>query len=77
VFVTMIGGLADGVVHISLLRICEQLDVRVLGYGGSSAGAVLAALAAAGYTADEILAPDAGSPVLQVVGAERPLHLLD
>lgn len=57
-FVAFAGGGAKGIAHVGALRALEQRQVRVLGYSGTSAGAIVAALAAAGFRADEIMHPE-------------------
>jgi NTE family protein len=52
-FVVFAGGGARGFAHIGALKAIEK-DFYVRGYAGSSAGAIVAALASVGYTADEI-----------------------
>ncbi|HZF96031.1 MAG TPA: patatin-like phospholipase family protein [Allosphingosinicella sp.] len=51
------GGGAKGYAHVGALKAAEQRGIRFVRLGGSSAGAIVAALAAAGYTADELLDP--------------------
>lgn len=51
------GGGAKGYAHVGALKAAEQRGIRFVRIGGSSAGAIVAALAAAGYTADELLDP--------------------
>jgi NTE family protein len=49
------GGGAKGVAHLGALKAAEDLNVRFVGLAGTSAGAIVAALAAAGYRADELI----------------------
>ena len=51
------GGGAKGYAHVGALKAAEQRGIRFVRIGGSSAGAIVAALAAAGYAADELLDP--------------------
>ena len=55
------GGGAKGYAHVGALKAAETRDIRFIRLAGTSAGAVVAALAAAGYTADELL--DATKPL--------------
>ena len=48
------GGGARGFAHIGLLRVLERADVEVDVVAGTSIGAILGALYASGYSADEI-----------------------
>ncbi len=48
------GGGAKGLAHVGGLKAAEERKVRFLGVAGSSAGAIVAALVAVGYTADEL-----------------------
>lgn len=49
------GGGAKGIGHVGAVKALEDLDIQLLGVGGASAGSIVAALVAAGYTADEIV----------------------
>lgn len=51
------GGGAKGIAHVGALRALEKANVRFCGYAGTSAGAIVAALATAGYTADNMFGP--------------------
>ncbi|WP_374453558.1 patatin-like phospholipase family protein [Phenylobacterium sp.] len=57
VFAAFAGGGAKGLVHVGALAALEARYVRIVGFAGTSAGAIVAALAAAGFTADEIIHP--------------------
>lgn len=48
------GGGAKTAVFPGCLAAAEERNIEFQGYGGSSGGAIIAALAAAGYTAEEI-----------------------
>ncbi len=52
------GGGAKGLAHIGALKALEGRKVNLLGVAGTSAGAIVAALVAAGWTADELYDPD-------------------
>lgn len=57
VFVALEGGGAKGLVHIGALKALEERAVKFCGLAGTSAGAIVAALKAAGYGADELVDP--------------------
>jgi NTE family protein len=59
------GGGAKGLAHVGALKAVEG-RVSFLGLAGSSAGAIAAALVAAGYTADELYNPKTGSGILNI-----------
>lgn len=71
VYVAMEGGGARGVAHVGALRALQAAeasgDLRILGYAGTSAGAIVAALAAVDYGADEILDPTRRRHILDLV----------
>lgn len=48
------GGGAKGFAHIAVLKVLEETGVRVDYIGGTSMGAIIGSLYAAGYTADEL-----------------------
>lgn len=52
------GGGAKGYAHVGALKAAEERDIKFVRIAGTSAGAIVAALAAAGYTADELLNPE-------------------
>jgi len=57
------GGGAKGLAHIGALKQAEQREIKFIGVAGTSAGSIIAALIAAGYTADELYVwrkPDVG-----------------
>lgn len=51
------GGGAKGLAHVGALKAAEEHGVRYVGVAGASAGSIVAALVAAGYTADELYLP--------------------
>lgn len=53
------GGGVKGLAHVGALRAAEMRWVKFIGVAGTSAGAIIAALIAAGYRADELYNPDA------------------
>jgi NTE family protein len=71
-FVAFSGGGAKGVVHVGALKALEQQNVRLIGVSGTSAGAIIAALSAAGYTADELIDADSGETILKRITAIDP-----
>jgi NTE family protein len=63
IFVAFEGGGAKGLVHIGALRALEQHGMAFLGLAGTSAGALVAALKATGYSANELLNPASGRTI--------------
>jgi NTE family protein len=59
-YVAFSGGGAKGLVHVGALRALEDKAVEIKGYAGASAGAIVAALAAAGLRSTEMI--DLASP---------------
>ena len=59
------GGGARGISHIGAVKALEQENFRLLGVAGASAGAIVAALLAAGYTADQIFNVSNRTHILQ------------
>src|SRR5262245_55695553 len=72
VFLIFEGGGARCVAHIGALKALERKGVTIRGVAGTSAGALIAVLVAAGYKAEEIFSAEgetAGtSPILESVG---------
>jgi NTE family protein len=60
VFVAFAGGGAKGLIHVGALKALEDRRVQFRGLAGTSAGAVVAALKAAGFTASDILDQESG-----------------
>lgn len=52
------GGGAKGLAHVGALAACEQEGIHFKGVAGASAGAIVAALASAGLTSDEMFHPE-------------------
>jgi NTE family protein len=52
--VVLSGGGAKGVAHVGVLRMIEEAGIRVDYIGGSSMGAIVAALYSVGYSVDEL-----------------------
>jgi NTE family protein len=69
------GGGAKAITHIGALKALEMENLRIAGAAGSSAGAIIAALAAFGYTADEIFAADGSAHILEPEG-KTPIDLI-
>ena len=67
------GGGAKGIAHVGALKALEDRGVSLPMVAGTSAGAIIAALVAAGYRADELFNPDAmgASGVLDIDPFER------
>ncbi|MDP9423335.1 MAG: patatin-like phospholipase family protein [Pseudomonadota bacterium] len=51
------GGGAKGYAHVGALKAAEERGIEFVRIAGTSAGAIVASLATAGYTADELLDP--------------------
>lgn len=79
VFLIFEGGGAKCIAHIGALKALERKGVAIRGVAGTSAGALIAALVAAGCTADEMYSvdgPDANtSPLLRSVGLQAAKDL--
>ncbi len=56
------GGGAKGLAHAGALKAAEENDIRFVGLAGASAGAIIAALIAVGYRANELFDPDSRDP---------------
>lgn len=63
-FVAFAGGGAKALTHIGALRAMERREVRFLGLSGTSAGALIATLAAAGMSSDEMMDPKTGRTLI-------------
>ncbi|WP_369929865.1 patatin-like phospholipase family protein [Xanthomonas sp. NCPPB 2632] len=59
------GGGAKGVSHIGSLAAVNELNLEIGGVAGTSAGALIAALVSAGYSAKEIFDCDSGDHILK------------
>ncbi|MCG5076357.1 patatin-like phospholipase family protein [Paraburkholderia tagetis] len=68
---TFQGGGAKGVVHVGALMALEELGLPVVAAAGTSAGAMVAALVAAGYTAAELLDPESRKHILDRLADPR------
>lgn len=63
------GGGAKGIAHIGALQALEEANFKLEGFAGTSAGAIIAALAACGYKSDELFSAD-GS-ILDVIDGDK------
>lgn len=70
------GGGAKGYAHVGALKAAEERGISFRKVAGTSAGAIVAALVAAGYTADELLDPDGAEGERGVLDLD-PLEILD
>jgi predicted acylesterase/phospholipase RssA len=70
------GGGAKGIAHIAGLRAAEKNGLEFAGVAGASAGALIAALAAVGYSADELFNPDTPDTNLLTRHKMSPLSLV-
>lgn len=68
------GGGAKGLAHVGALRACEDHGIEFCGVAGASAGSIVAALVAAGYTADELFDPEQPAGHRALLAA--PMHRL-
>lgn len=79
VFVIFEGGGAKCIAHVGALYALEKKGVTIRGVAGTSAGAIIAALAAAGYTPDEMFSIEGdtagSSPLLRRLGLRSALDL--
>ena len=71
IFLVFEGGGAKGIVHVGALRALEEHNIQITGVAGTSAGAIVAALVAAGYSSRELVAEDGTSPLLALIGLAR------
>ena len=71
-FLILQGGGAKGLGHVGALKAVEDAAIAPGGVAGASAGAIVAMLAAVGYTPDRIYDPASGANILSA----RPTPLL-
>ncbi len=71
-FVALAGGGAKGLIHVGALRALEDRGVAFCGLAGTSAGAIVAALKAAGFSSRELLDPDGGPTIIDQLSAIDP-----
>lgn len=76
IFAIFEGGGAKGVAHIGAVAACEANDFYFVGVAGASAGAIIASLIAAGFTANEILDPASPATNLLARYGETPISLV-
>ncbi|HEX8595701.1 MAG TPA: patatin-like phospholipase family protein [Pseudomonas sp.] len=62
IFLALQGGGARGIVHVGALTAINELDLDIRGVSGTSAGSIVAALIAVGYTGRDLLDPDLSKP---------------
>lgn len=72
VFVALSGGGAKGLIHVGALRSLEDRDVAFCGLAGTSAGAIVAALKAAGFSSREMLDPEGGPTLIDKISEIDP-----
>src|SRR2546423_530602 len=72
VFVALAGGGAKGLIHVGALRALEDRGVDFWGLAGTSAGAIVAALKAAGFSSRELLDPDGDGSLLDKLNEIDP-----
>lgn len=71
-FVAFAGGGAKGVVHVGALKALEERDVALKGVAGTSAGAIVASLVAAGFRADDLIDSASGRTILEQLSKIDP-----
>jgi NTE family protein len=71
-FVAFAGGGAKGLIHVGALRALEKRPVKLCGLAGTSAGAIVAALAAAGFSSDDLIGGRSGTTLVQRLEAIDP-----
>lgn len=62
--VAFAGGGAKGLIHVGVLRALEKRGVKFCGVAGTSAGAIVAALKAAGFTSDDLVDASSGRTLI-------------
>ncbi|WP_249673325.1 patatin-like phospholipase family protein [Pseudomonas abieticivorans] len=67
VFLAFQGGGAKGVVHAGALLAINDLNLDIKGVAGTSAGSMIAALIAAGYTGAELVDPESKTHLFQSI----------
>ncbi|KTB77030.1 hypothetical protein AO070_19635 [Pseudomonas syringae pv. syringae PD2766] len=67
VFLAFQGGGAKGVVHAGALLAINDLNLDIKGVAGTSAGSMIAALIAAGYTGAELIDPESETHLFQTI----------
>lgn len=64
VFVAFAGGGAKGLIHVGALKALEDWQVQFCGLAGTSAGAIVASLKAAGFEASDLLDPESDASLI-------------
>jgi hypothetical protein len=64
VFVAFAGGGGKGLIHVGALKALEDRKVQFCGLAGTSAGAIVASVKAAGFEASDLLDPETGSSLI-------------
>nr|WP_221240600.1 patatin-like phospholipase family protein [Sphingobium boeckii] len=62
-FVAFSGGGAKGIVHVGALKALEARAIDIKGVSGTSAGSIVAALVAAGFSAKEMIDTESGQSI--------------
>lgn len=65
IFLALQGGGAKGIVHVGAATAISDLDFEIKGYSGTSAGSIVAALLAAGYSPKELFDLDGDGNLFQ------------
>jgi len=71
-FVAFSGGGAKGIVHVGALKAMEGRPIKFVGLSGTSAGAIVATLAAAGFRADDLIDPETGRTIMHLLNRIDP-----
>ncbi|MFM0411206.1 patatin-like phospholipase family protein [Paraburkholderia dipogonis] len=71
IYLAFQGGGARGIAHVGGLAAVNHLGLPIAGVAGTSAGALMAALVAANYSAGQLLEPNAGTHLLEKVAEGR------
>lgn len=71
-FVAFSGGGAKGVVHVGALKAMEERGVDLRGVSGTSAGSIVATLAAAGFRSDELISTTNRTTILDLLNKIDP-----
>src|SRR5579859_7724174 len=80
VFVAFAGGGAKGLIHVGALKALEDRRAQFLGLAGTSAGAIVASLKAAGFDAIDLLNPETGASLIDKLseidpGITKAIHI--
>ena len=71
-FVAFSGGGAKGVVHVGALKALEEREVCFAGVSGTSAGAIIAALVAAGFQSKDLVNTESGATIMDLLRIVDP-----